>query len=89
MRIALAQGLFINPTFLLLDEPSNHLDIEAVVWLEEYLKKFKGILLVISHSQVFVCILFVFCIFGFSLVAIVVVRHKEGEHCPGGDKVDF
>ena len=52
MRIALAQGLFINPTFLLLDEPSNHLDIEAVVWLEEYLKKFKGILLVISHSQV-------------------------------------
>eukprot|EP00668_Euglena_longa_P015956 GGOE01020143.1.p1 GENE.GGOE01020143.1~~GGOE01020143.1.p1 ORF type:complete len:584 (+),score=193.32 GGOE01020143.1:58-1809(+) len=53
MRIALAQGLFINPTFLLLDEPSNHLDIEAVVWLEEYLKKFKGILLVISHSQDF------------------------------------
>jgi ATP-binding cassette subfamily F protein 2 len=53
MRIALAQGLFTNPTFLLLDEPSNHLDIEAVVWLEEYLKKFTGILLVISHSQDF------------------------------------
>eukprot|EP01006_Ploeotia_vitrea_P046516 TRINITY_DN67031_c2_g1_i2.p1 TRINITY_DN67031_c2_g1~~TRINITY_DN67031_c2_g1_i2.p1 ORF type:complete len:622 (-),score=98.50 TRINITY_DN67031_c2_g1_i2:350-2182(-) len=53
MRIALAQGLFVNPTFLLLDEPSNHLDIEAVVWLEEYLKKFSGILLVITHSQDF------------------------------------
>jgi ATP-binding cassette subfamily F protein 2 len=53
MRIALAQGLFINPTLLLLDEPSNHLDIEAVVWLEEYLKHFEGILLVISHAQDF------------------------------------
>eukprot|EP00993_Chasmostoma_nieuportense_P005925 NODE_653_length_1976_cov_334.965928_g605_i0.p1 GENE.NODE_653_length_1976_cov_334.965928_g605_i0~~NODE_653_length_1976_cov_334.965928_g605_i0.p1 ORF type:complete len:593 (+),score=112.10 NODE_653_length_1976_cov_334.965928_g605_i0:213-1781(+) len=53
MRIALAQGLFINPTMLLLDEPSNHLDIEAVVWLENYLKTFQGILLVISHSQDF------------------------------------
>eukprot|EP01012_Entosiphon_sulcatum_P050999 TRINITY_DN7000_c0_g1_i1.p1 TRINITY_DN7000_c0_g1~~TRINITY_DN7000_c0_g1_i1.p1 ORF type:complete len:615 (+),score=126.55 TRINITY_DN7000_c0_g1_i1:25-1845(+) len=53
MRIALAQGLFMNPSFLLLDEPSNHLDIEAVVWLEEYLKTYKGILLVISHSQDF------------------------------------
>lgn len=49
MRIALARALFINPTFLLLDEPTNHLDLEACVWLEEYLKKFKRILLMVSH----------------------------------------
>eukprot|EP00877_Chromochloris_zofingiensis_P003806 jgi/Chrzof1/13426/Cz07g32170.t1 len=53
MRIALARALFINPTFLLLDEPTNHLDLEACVWLEEYLKKFKRILLMVSHSQDF------------------------------------
>lgn len=53
MRIALARALFIDPTFLLLDEPTNHLDLEACVWLEEHLKKFKRILLMVSHSQDF------------------------------------
>lgn len=53
MRIALARALFINPTILLLDEPTNHLDLEACVWLEEHLKKFNRILLMISHSQDF------------------------------------
>ncbi|KAF3454931.1 hypothetical protein FNV43_RR05379 [Rhamnella rubrinervis] len=53
MRIALARALFINPTILLLDEPTNHLDLEACVWLEETLKKFERILVVISHSQDF------------------------------------
>lgn len=53
MRISLARALFINPTFLVLDEPTNHLDMEAVVWFEEYLKKFKKILLMVSHSQDF------------------------------------
>ncbi|KAE8713452.1 ATP-binding cassette sub-family F member 2 [Hibiscus syriacus] len=53
MRIALARALFINPTILLLDEPTNHLDLEACVWLEENLKKFDRILVVISHSQDF------------------------------------
>mmetsp|Transcript_4055 Transcript_4055/g.8766 ORF Transcript_4055/g.8766 Transcript_4055/m.8766 type:complete len:605 (-) Transcript_4055:1170-2984(-) len=53
MRIALARALFIDPTFLILDEPTNHLDLEACVWLEEHLKKFKRILLMVSHSQDF------------------------------------
>ncbi|KAH7542683.1 hypothetical protein FEM48_Zijuj02G0100200 [Ziziphus jujuba var. spinosa] len=53
MRIALARALFMNPTILLLDEPTNHLDLEACVWLEETLKKFERILVVISHSQDF------------------------------------
>ncbi|XP_066352329.1 ABC transporter F family member 1-like [Miscanthus floridulus] len=53
MRIALARALFMNPTILLLDEPTNHLDVEACVWLEETLKKFDRILVVISHSQDF------------------------------------
>ncbi|KAL3681408.1 hypothetical protein R1sor_024364 [Riccia sorocarpa] len=53
MRIALARALFMNPTILLLDEPTNHLDLEACVWLEEVLKKFDRILVVVSHSQDF------------------------------------
>ena len=53
MRIALARALFINPTLLVLDGPTAHLDMEAVVWFEEYLKKFDKILLLVSHSQDF------------------------------------
>jgi ATP-binding cassette subfamily F protein 2 len=53
MRIALAKALFIKPMLLLLDEPTNHLDIEACVWLEEYLKSYPHILLLVSHSQDF------------------------------------
>lgn len=53
MRIALARILSENPDFLFLDEPTNYLDIEALVWLEEYLKAFEGGLMVVSHDQNF------------------------------------
>ncbi|MFT7813805.1 ATP-binding cassette sub-family F member 2 [Arapaima gigas] len=53
MRVALARALFIKPFMLLLDEPTNHLDLDACVWLEEELRQFKRILVLISHSQDF------------------------------------
>jgi len=53
MRIALARVLYLKPHMLLLDEPTNHLDLEACVWLEQELKKYKRILVIISHSQDF------------------------------------
>jgi len=53
MRISLARALFIEPTLMMLDEPTNHLDLNAVIWLEEYLKKWKKTLFVVSHDQDF------------------------------------
>lgn len=57
MRIALARILVENPDFMFLDEPTNYLDIEALTWLEGYLKNFSGGLMIVSHDQDFLDIL--------------------------------
>ncbi len=53
MRAVLAKLLIDNPDVLLLDEPTNHLDIHSIYWLENYLKTFKGSLILISHDRTF------------------------------------
>ena len=53
MRIELAKILLQNNDILLLDEPTNHLDIESILWFENFLKNYKGILLLVSHDQMF------------------------------------
>jgi ATP-binding cassette, subfamily F, member 3 len=53
MRIGLAKVLLENPDIVLLDEPTNYLDIEARTWLEEYLTQFKGGVVVVSHDKFF------------------------------------
>jgi ATP-binding cassette subfamily F protein 3 len=51
MRVALATALFAAPDLLLLDEPTNHLDLEATLWLEQWLARFPGAVLLVSHDR--------------------------------------
>ncbi len=53
MRIELAKVLLARPDILLLDEPTNHLDIESIEWFEDYLKSYRGSLLLVSHDRKF------------------------------------
>jgi ATP-binding cassette subfamily F protein uup len=52
-RVYLARGLVGNPDLLLLDEPTNHLDIPSIDWLEDFLKRWGGTLLFVTHDRVF------------------------------------
>ncbi|HWA02772.1 MAG TPA: ABC-F family ATP-binding cassette domain-containing protein [Rhizomicrobium sp.] len=51
MRVALAAILFAAPDLLLLDEPTNYLDLEGVLWLEDYLRRYRGSVLIVSHDR--------------------------------------
>src|SRR6187431_364434 len=53
VRVLVAQALFGHPEALLLDEPTNHLDLDSIHWLEEFLNRYEGTLIVISHDRHF------------------------------------
>ena len=53
MRVALARILLMRPDVMLLDEPSNHLDLESLIWLEDFLKNYDGALMMTSHDREF------------------------------------
>ncbi len=52
-RLALARALILRPDILILDEPTNHLDVDTIAWLEEYLSRYAGALLLVTHDRAF------------------------------------
>ncbi|QNT78556.1 ABC-F family ATP-binding cassette domain-containing protein [Entomobacter blattae] len=75
MRVALACALFLNPDLLLLDEPTNHLDLEATLWLQNWLQRFHGAALIVSHDRE---------ILDNTVSAIAHLDHKKLSLTPGG-----
>ena len=53
-RVLLAQAIVSSPDILLLDEPTNHLDVEAIIWIEEFLGRYSGTLIFVSHDRAFI-----------------------------------
>src|SRR5260370_7172183 len=58
VRVLLAQALFGHPQALLLDEPTNHLDLDSIHWLQDFLNRYDGVLITISHYRHFLTSIF-------------------------------
>ncbi|MEQ9568164.1 MAG: ATP-binding cassette domain-containing protein, partial [Pseudomonadales bacterium] len=74
VRLGLAQALMCPSDLLLLDEPTNHLDLETVIWLEDWLKRYQGTLLLISHDREFL---------DGTVKEILHIEHKKLNHYSG------
>jgi len=75
VRLGLAQALMCPSDLLLLDEPTNHLDLETVIWLEDWLARYQGTLLLISHDREFL---------DGTVKEILHIEHKKLNHYSGG-----
>ncbi|TPW36747.1 ABC-F family ATP-binding cassette domain-containing protein [Oecophyllibacter saccharovorans] len=75
MRVALASALFLAPDLLILDEPTNHLDLEAALWLEDWLARFSGAVLIVSHDR---------ALLDKAVDAIAHLDHRKLSLTPGG-----